>query len=130
MFDADELIAKLARLPACGLEEIAGGAAVVELSGAADLGKSGQRLLRPSCKQIRIGAYLPEQGAAKSLRLVEEREQEVNRLDLLVTVIAGQLLAAPQGLLGLDRQFIHRYHFITPCFRNLYRAEAQRFRRY
>ena len=36
------------------------------------------------------------------------------RLDLLVAVVAGHLLAAPQGLLGFDCQFIHGDHRLLP----------------
>src|SRR5712691_10516842 len=55
------------------------------------------------------GGRDPETGQDRrhdSLRLLDEREQEVDRLQLLVAETPGDVLRRLQGLLGLDREFV------------------------
>ncbi len=53
-----------------------------------------------------IGADLLQQRPHDALALVQQRGQQVQRLDLRIASVGGELLRALHGLLGFDRQFV------------------------
>ena len=78
---------------------------------AADRGQAGDRRERALADRAQIRVELLEHRHHEAVLLVQQREEEVRRADLRVSILGGKPLRAGHGLLGLDREAIrlHRY---------------------
>ena len=66
---------------------------------------------------VDIRADLFKHGAHDAAVLLQERGQQMDRLDLRIPRLGGQLLRAGHGFLGFDRQFVEsKWHSSVTSF--------------
>jgi hypothetical protein len=115
MLGGDELVAHPVGLPLGRVEDTVKGRREVDLGrGAAYLGKLLQQDIDPASQRGRSDANLLKDRAGEPSLLIDERCQQVLRLDGPAPLPGGELLGGGKGLLGLDGHLVGSDHGCSP----------------
>ena len=119
MLGRDEFILERLGLRRRPVQDLLQGRGKIVLRGAANLGKAVEQLLGFLGERGGPDAEARQDGRDGSLRLLDQRQQQMGRLELLVAVAAGNLLRALQRFLCSDRELVKSRGHMDPSILSL-----------